>query len=366
MAPKHPSQKRHDTSSKWAIHSTKSFLDAQGIPYSNRQLFKHFGVPESSGRRLVKSDFKILHNNNLHDETRGRKKLISDDDITKIERLLYDGGSEARKLPWTSIPAAAGVDFNGSARTIHRAVGDKDWRKCTTCIKGWVSEDYATQRVRAATQSLEKRLLPQDWEDVRFSNQTHFGFGPEGKQKVHHKPGERECPDCIQARSTPLKEDQPRCHAWAAMGYDFKSELIWYNASNKNGDLAMQAYIDQILEPVVKPWLDRGDQFVLEEDGAPGHGKAQDQNIIQRWKASNNLQCYFNTVSSPDLSPIENAWRAPKAHIREHAIWDDEALKEAAEEGWEAFTQGSINSWIHEMPQRLNDVLKADGQMTGY
>ena len=31
-------------------------------------------------------------------------------------------------------------------------------------------------------------------------------------------------------------------------------------------------YIDSILEPVVKPWLNRGDDVVLEEDGDPEHG----------------------------------------------------------------------------------------------
>jgi hypothetical protein len=30
--------------------------------------------------------------------------------------------------------------------------------------------------------------------------------------------------------------------------------------------------IHQILEPVVRPWLDAGEQFVLEEGGDSGHG----------------------------------------------------------------------------------------------
>lgn len=355
---------RHDTPSKSAVKATKSFLDAHGIAHSNRKLFKHFGVPESTGRRILKA--QTLPDSAFDEETRGRKKLLSDDDVSKIERFLYDGGLEARKLPWINLPAAAGVDFDGSARTIKRTLGDKDWRKCTACAKGWVSESHASQRVKVAVENLEKRPLPQHWEGIRFSDETHFSFGPEAKHKVIRKPGERGCPDCAQYHNTPTKEDQLRCHAWAAIGYEFKSELVWYDAGNKTGDITMQAYIDQVLEPVVKPWIDRGDQFILEEDSAPGHGQAKNQNIVQHWKDSHNLQYYYNMISSPNLSPIENAWRVPKAYIYEHAIWDDEALKEAAEEGWEALTQGSINSWVHEIPQRLEDVIRVDGQMIGY
>jgi hypothetical protein len=44
--------------------------------------------------------------------------------------------------------------------------------------------------------------------------------------------------------------------------------------------MSQKAYIDQILEPVVKPWLDAGEHFVLEEDGDSGHGLGKN-NIVQ-------------------------------------------------------------------------------------
>jgi hypothetical protein len=51
----------------------------------------------------------------------------------------------------------------------------------------------------------------------------------------------------------------------------------------------MKVYVEEILEKHVKPWLDRGDDFVLEEDRDSGHGigskseNAKD-NILQKWK----------------------------------------------------------------------------------
>ena len=48
-----------------------------------------------------------------------------------------------------------------------------------------------------------------------------------------------------------------RIHAWGAIGYNFKSELKFYDIpSNSNGKMTQKDYIEQILEPVVKPWID--------------------------------------------------------------------------------------------------------------
>lgn len=41
---------------------------------------------------------------------------------------------------------------------------------------------------------------------------------------------------------------------------------------NTNGKMGQQVYIDQILEPIVKPWIQVHQDFVLEEDGDLGHG----------------------------------------------------------------------------------------------
>ena len=65
-------------------------------------------------------------------------------------------------------------------------------------------------------------------------------------------------------------------------------------------------YIDFILEPVVKSWLEKGDDFILEEDGnSSGHGSGKD-NIVRRWKDEHQLKHFFNCPHSSDLSPIEN------------------------------------------------------------
>ena len=76
---------------------------------------------------------------------------------------------------------------------------------------------------------------------------------------------------------------------------------------NTNGKMSLQVYRDQILEPVVKPWLMEGHDFVLEEDGDSGHGKAKTRSIVRIWKEENKMEYFFNCTSSQDPSPIETA-----------------------------------------------------------
>ena len=55
-----------------------------------------------------------------------------------------------------------------------------------------------------------------------------------------------------------------------------------------NGKISL--YRDQILEPVVKPCLMEGHDFVLEENGDSGHGKAKTRNIVCIWKEEYKLE----------------------------------------------------------------------------
>jgi hypothetical protein len=213
---------------------------------------------------------------------------------------------------------------------------------------------------------LERYPEPDDWKRVRFSDEVHFGYGPQHRLYIIRKPGERYCPDCIQEHDTPREKDRKRFHCWAAVGWNFKSELTFYEVpGNSNGKMSQRAYIDQILEPVVKPWLEAGHDFVLEEDGDSGHGPGRD-NIVKSWKHDHHLQHYFNCASSPDLAPIENCWLPPKQHLQKYPHWDDSTTKELILEGWGRVSQDFINDKVISMPQRLREVIERKGQMIGH
>ena len=60
--------------------------------------------------------------------------------------------------------------------------------------------------------------------------------------------------------------------------------------------MCQKVYIDQILEPIVKSWIDAHYNFVLEEDGDSGYGPGK-SNIVYTWKEANGLEFYFNSHS---------------------------------------------------------------------
>ncbi|KAM3069669.1 hypothetical protein ACMFMG_010389 [Clarireedia jacksonii] len=101
-----------------------------------------------------------------------------------------------------------------------------------------------------------------------------------------------------------------------------------------------------ILEPVVvKPWIQAGDDFVLEEDRDSGYGwnKNGTENKFKKWKRENGLEVYKNCRHSPDLAPIENAWQPLKSYLRSQPYWDDETMKGLIQEAWDGIKEEVIN-----------------------
>jgi hypothetical protein len=214
---------------------------------------------------------------------------------------------------------------------------------------------------------LERYPKPEDWYTIRFSDEVHWGIGPQGKLYIIRKPGERYCSDCIQEQDNrDTEKDQKRLHSWAAVGWEFKSPLYFYNiASNQNGKMTQDAYINQILNPIVLPWLKRGDNFILEEDNDSGHGPGR-SNPVRTWKNTYGLQTYFNCHDSPDLSVIENCWQPPKQYLKKFPHFDEQDTRELALEGWDLIQQQFINDRVRSMPERLQAVIDMEGRMTGY
>lgn len=115
---------------------------------------------------------------------------------------------------------------------------------------------------------------------VRFSNKVYFGYGLQNKLHIVCKPSEQYCLDCIQKDKKLNKKDKKRHHYWAAVGYNFRSDINFYEVpGNTNRKMSQKFYIDQILELIVKPWVNAYHDFVLEKDGDSGYGPGK-SNIV--------------------------------------------------------------------------------------
>ncbi len=127
--------------------------------------------------------------------------------------------------------------------------------------------------------------------------------------------------------------------------------------------MSLQVCIDQILKPVVKPWLLEKQDFVLEEDGDSWYDKAKNCNIVTNWEEENNIEYFFNCASFPDFSPIENCRQPLKQHLKKYPHSDGRTINQLIVEGWDLVSQRYINEKCRSIPKRLRAVNKAEGDM---
>ena len=353
------------------------FCEAMHIPYFKEDLFRVFGVSHSSGYRLISAKPPRAPD---APETRGRKRLLTKDDVRKMEEVLRRGPTEVGAPPfnWKALASAAGLDAapkNVHPRTIRRVMGDLEYWKCPQCRKGWVNADVAFRRLTFARDMATQG--PLFWRQVRFSDEMHLGLGPRREFQMIRRPGERYCVDCDAAGDLDeANKQQPDWekkgfHCWVMVGWDYKSDLVFYEIpGNSHGVLNQKVYIESILEPVVRPLLERGDkQWIMEETGDYGHGSGSTErgNAVWQWKMKNGLQFYFNAPKSPDLCILDDCWVPVQKHLARSTFADEQALLNAVKVAWkEQVSQELINSLILSMDSRLREVIALEGQMTAF
>jgi hypothetical protein len=343
---------------------------------TQRDEFAEAGFSNSAAYRVLKTKNPRRHHtqcviDNVPDH-RGSTPTIPGRTVNRMVEIAETGGFETRAFSHAQILAAADPDIQCCDRTIQRSLPD-DYRKHPAALRKYVQPDLQQTRVQWC-------MGAQSWSNTRikrtrWSDEVHFGLGPQKQLQIFRWPGEtaRLAPDAIQDRIEPItKKDREgkRIHVWAAAGYNFKSEIVFYDVpTNDNGKMNGRVYVDAILEPHVKRWLERGDDFILEEDGDSGHGLIPSKrNPAWVWKAAHpELEWFKNAPQSPDLSPIENCWQPLKEKIKREPHWNGEKLKREIVRVWdEEVSQEWINRMVMEWRDRLAACIERDGKMTGY
>ena len=109
---------------------------------------------------------------------------------------------EGKSYTWEQLATEIGADITG--RTMKNILRSAlDYEKCLACVKGWLGAKPMEKRVEYAHRMLFKYPEPEQWDRVRFSDEVHFGYGPEGQLRIIRQPGTRYRQDCIQ-HSAPL------------------------------------------------------------------------------------------------------------------------------------------------------------------
>lgn len=351
-----------------------------GVKGKKEEIFKYYGFSHTAGYRALAGreahSERRLHNApDAGPDPRGRKSKLTREDLRKMEEWIEQQDAQGRSATWKNLAKEAGVEQweSISQRTIHRAMEDLDYHKCIACDKAFISQHYRTERKTYSRNSLAERPQPEDWHPVRFSDEVHFGLGPQKKLRIIRRPGERYCWNCIQERKEQRLEDVKKVHAWGDVGWDYKiDKLIIYNVpTNNNGKMTGLVYTKEILEPYVLPCAEQAgkETYVLLEDNDSGHGTSKGARVTgpRKWKRDNGVRCIFNAPKSPDLNIVENCWQPLKEYVTRADHFDEDEVINTVHEGWDrAVKQSFINRLVDSMPDRLHQVLDRDGRISSY
>ncbi len=178
-----------DTVQRAKIQGAREFLLAKNIPHDPRDIFDQFDVTQRSGYRYIapKSSARTKQGGV---KKRGRKNKLSGADVAAADSLLEETGIglEAKGMTWQAIVWE--LDFDVHPKTLKETLKDSlGYSKHDAAIKEDLPERTKRDRLNWASTMLAKRHTVDLWKNVRFSDEFHTGFGPEGQLKIIRKCG---------------------------------------------------------------------------------------------------------------------------------------------------------------------------------
>ena len=149
---------------------------------------------------------------------------------------------------------------------------------------------------------------------------------------------------------------------WGAIGWDYKSPLVFLEKLPGRKGICSKAYLEQVLEPMVFPLFDSlGPEYIFVEDGAKVHkGKARLPRL------EHGIRSFDWPPSSPDLNIIERVWWYMKEELKKllYVITTKDELKREIQRIWDGIDPRDFQHYIERLTCIIEDVIKAKGSAT--
>jgi transposase len=146
----------------------------------------------------------------------------------------------------------------------------------------------------------------EDWKRVCFSDETPFTlFQSYGRKIVWRRPGERFKEDCLEKT---VKHGGGKIQVWGCFSYYGSGPMYWVK------DIMTGAKYREILKNHMVPYLKDvegkllGVKAVFQHDNDPKHRSK----VVKNYLENKELEVLDWASQSPDINPIENAWRKVK------------------------------------------------------
>jgi hypothetical protein len=211
----------------------------------------------------------------------GRPKILTDTRVDEVIEYLSETWDN-RCLDWTHLRDE--LKLPCSPDHLATRLKQRGYFCCIACQKPYLTPAQVLGRLLWAITHI---FWHAEWLKVLWSDEVTFLVrGRTVKQRVTRKRGERTHPTCIQhqlhrGHITPV-------NAWGAIGYGYKSPLIFVHGSGKSGALMQKDYLAQVLAPhiesivhafaAVTHLLRPSAEPLFMEDGNSAHGHKSTRN----------------------------------------------------------------------------------------
>lgn len=245
----------YDTPHRAGAQAIWAWEEYNGRKPNNDKIFRFLNIQKTQGYQILQSDTARSLAGQPGDNPRHQPQKVSSEKAAEIVHLLATE-DDAQHLTWQQLGQEVGVE--ASEQTVHRAMAKEGIVTAIAKRRPGIPVSLAEKRIERARGQLKSHPTADDWKNVLFLDEVYFGWSDQGRLYIKRPIGTRDQPRHIQHPREPRDKDRKRFHCWAAVGWNFKSDIYFYDSGNENGKMTQKAYIEQILEPVVKPLLDEG------------------------------------------------------------------------------------------------------------
>ena len=188
MAPKRPQyslEPQLETPKKNRIIGAKQLADSLKIDCTQKQLGEIFEATPKQVSYAIKSETE---------RTKKRSKLkalnhqkLTERDVDKVCQYIDENEELVKELDWESLLNQFGFEIHW--KTFKGRLQERGYFIFKSVSFKWIDSELAEYRVRWCELMIKKYPNKEDWYHIRWSDETHFGWGPEGSKGVLRKRG---------------------------------------------------------------------------------------------------------------------------------------------------------------------------------
>lgn len=250
----------------------------------------------------------------------------------------------------------AHLNLRCSIATIKRRLRKVHLHGRRAATKTYLTEDHKRARLEWC-----KSVKGRSWKNVIFSDEVSIKSTLHGMKWVRRPPKTRYDPKYIREM-----DRGRRCSVmvWGAITHTGMPDLVFFN-QNVNA----RVYIEQVLEPVVRPLMEANRRLYYQQDNAPPHRARLTKNYLQQ----HNMKVLKWPACSPDLNIIENLWPLLKAEVgpidredqrnKEHLIG---RIRDAWNTIKQTRGQNYLTTLYNSMDRRIKQCIRKKGGITKY